>query len=832
MKRALILLILIGAMAGSSFAQTTSVTLQTTDAGSQSWNKGTYTATLAAPAGVVNPTFYLGGVLMTPSQLQLTGALNSSGGASFSLGQNGSITPVGSSWTFTVCPQATASCYTQSLTVSGASQTVTLTPPAILINLSNSPANTSAYADSEITGVVLGATYFNLTTSLQRICTVVSGNSCTTWVNNGTGTGGFTPSINGTPLSTAGLNLQTSTTNATGLACTPTLVSTINVIPCEISGTVNAANVGTVMTTLGDITYENATPTPARLAGCTLAVGVACTLTSTATSGPTAAAPVWGLPGVAVNNNSETTCIGATLNIIDRATSIFCSGGTTGAFTLPVHTTPGFGSNYAFDIFNGNSGNLNLSPTTDTIDRGTLLPGWTAYLRNNLSGNWQSNQFPTYSAFGATCANPLSWSTTAGFACLPGTSGGIPYFSAANTWASSGVLTANLPVIGGGAGVAPSVGTVTGNTTQFATWSGATTASRCAHTDANGNLTAAAADCSTGSSALSSLTAATGANSINNGDNDQVWNWSLTTASTFGFTIGENVASTATGTPFLLKVANLSGSTAGLAKFVGTGGHGVTVLSNGNLDCDITAICSVGGVNGYTLMNSQIFGYAGGGSTSAVIYRAGNDSAQNGVGAGATFRGSDNNNASNTSVGGAATLRGGDEAAATTNTTGGAVTIRGGNVSSTSTSTVGGAVSITGGSCTAVTSASTCPGIVKIAQPSFTTGTVANNDLACVTAADTVASCSGTGNGSFIGVIDSTSTNNTFVVPLGSGGTHTFNAASATFTNGHFVCQSTAATSANLVVDSSTICGTGLGVGIYYGATGTTTTPLVWMRSY
>lgn len=89
--------------------------------------------------------------------------------------------------------------------------------------------------------------------------------------------------------------------------------------------------------------------------------------------------------------------------------------------------------------------------------------------------------------------------TTSGTLALTvaGTSGGIPYFSGASTWASSGALTANLPVIGGGAGIAPTVGSRTGNTTQFATWTGATTASRCVHTDASGNLIIASADCGT-----------------------------------------------------------------------------------------------------------------------------------------------------------------------------------------------------------------------------------------------------------------------------------------------------------------------------------------------
>jgi hypothetical protein len=48
--------------------------------------------------------------------------------------------------------------------------------------------------------------------------------------------------------------------------------------------------------------------------------------------------------------------------------------------------------------------------------------------------------------------------TTSGTLALTvaGTSGGVPYFSSASTWASSGVLTANSIMVGGGAGAAPS----------------------------------------------------------------------------------------------------------------------------------------------------------------------------------------------------------------------------------------------------------------------------------------------------------------------------------------------------------------------------------------
>ena len=95
-----------------------------------------------------------------------------------------------------------------------------------------------------------------------------------------------------------------------------------------------------------------------------------------------------------------------------------------------------------------------------------------------------------------------------------GTSGGILCFTAATTMGSSAALTVNLPVIGGGAGVCPGSGTATGNTTQFATWTGATTSARCIDTDTNGNLKVTAADCSAGTNgnSVANVTAVTATN--------------------------------------------------------------------------------------------------------------------------------------------------------------------------------------------------------------------------------------------------------------------------------------------------------------------------------
>lgn len=61
----------------------------------------------------------------------------------------------------------------------------------------------------------------------------------------------------------------------------------------------------------------------------------------------------------------------------------------------------------------------------------------------------------------------VATATTTPALTVAGTSGGIPYFSAASTWASSGALTASALVLGGGAGAAPTPMASLGSTTTL-----------------------------------------------------------------------------------------------------------------------------------------------------------------------------------------------------------------------------------------------------------------------------------------------------------------------------------------------------------------------------
>ena len=125
----------------------------------------------------------------------------------------------------------------------------------------------------------------------------------------------------------------------------------------------------------------------------------------------------FGLAGVPVNPNSETTCSTLTLNILDRASQINCSGGTTSAVSSVVHSTAGFGANYVFDINNQNSGTATFTPTTDTCNGSstcTILAGWYGRFTQDASGNWHLVRWPTDSLYTGLSTGIQRVTTTTG----------------------------------------------------------------------------------------------------------------------------------------------------------------------------------------------------------------------------------------------------------------------------------------------------------------------------------------------------------------------------------------------------------------------------------
>jgi hypothetical protein len=136
------------------------------------------------------------------------------------------------------------------------------------------------------------------------------------------------------------------------------------------------------------------------------------------------------------------------------------------------------------------SGLIETSDGTDVLD---LQTGGTTALRVNAAqaigvgsspsfgtaGQFLTSQgnaaSPTWTSGGSGTVTSVGWiggivsiatATTTPAFTIAGTSGGIPYFSSASTWASSAALTQYGIVYGGGAGAAP-VATAAGTTGQF-----------------------------------------------------------------------------------------------------------------------------------------------------------------------------------------------------------------------------------------------------------------------------------------------------------------------------------------------------------------------------
>lgn len=191
-KRLIILFALL-ACAIPSFAQTTSVSATAiTDAGGVIWKNGTFNFQFVpSPVNPFGP-YQQGGAPFNTSQV-ISGSLDGAGSFTQAVPDNKTISPAGSGWKFTLCPAATSPCSTFTFTITGASQVISVTPPAITISMTTPPPGASAYTDSEIIGARQGQFYWNLTDNTLHICQL----PVCTWVSLITS---ITNPISGTPV--------------------------------------------------------------------------------------------------------------------------------------------------------------------------------------------------------------------------------------------------------------------------------------------------------------------------------------------------------------------------------------------------------------------------------------------------------------------------------------------------------------------------------------------------------------------------------------------------------------------------------------------------------
>jgi len=152
--------------------------------------------------------------------------------------------------------------------------------------------------------------------------------------------------------------------------------------------------------------------------------------------------------------------------------------GGTGLGTIPTNgqLLIGNGTGYALHTLTASTG-ITVTNGLGTITVTNSLPDRTVVLTGAgttvVTGTYPNFTITSNDAFVGTVTS-VSWTggivsvatpTTTPAFTVAGTSGGVPYFSSGTTWASSGALTANRLVLGGGAGAAPTVLGSLGTTT-------------------------------------------------------------------------------------------------------------------------------------------------------------------------------------------------------------------------------------------------------------------------------------------------------------------------------------------------------------------------------
>lgn len=170
-----------------AFGQNTTVSATVTDPDAFNWAGGSIQFNLFNGQG---GTVTYHGVPLTANQLSVTFGLNGGGAFSGALSDNTLLSPVGTQWDVSVCPQASAPCQQlQRVVVSGATQSLTTTINPQLRAL-RFPASygARAYGQVEISPIPpAGGTYYDITIVSPRFW------NGTSWVTYGGGGGGGNP---------------------------------------------------------------------------------------------------------------------------------------------------------------------------------------------------------------------------------------------------------------------------------------------------------------------------------------------------------------------------------------------------------------------------------------------------------------------------------------------------------------------------------------------------------------------------------------------------------------------------------------------------------------
>ena len=173
----------------------------------------------------------------------------------------------------------------------------------------------------------------------------------------------------------------------------------------------------------------------------------------TITGGTINGTAIGGTTAAAVN---ATTFTGAGTGLTGTATSLSIGGNaaTATSATTATNIAGGAAGSVPYQSASSTTALLPAGSNGQVLTLAAGIPSWATPTTGSVTSVAQSFTGGIISVGGS----PITTSGTLALT-VAGTSGGIPYFSSASTWATSAALAANALVIGGGAGFAPSTTT-------------------------------------------------------------------------------------------------------------------------------------------------------------------------------------------------------------------------------------------------------------------------------------------------------------------------------------------------------------------------------------
>ena len=349
-----------------------------------------------------------------------------------------------------------------------------------------------------VTGVLKGnGTAISAATSGTDYAPATSGTS----ILYGSGAGGFSNVTIGTGVAFAGGTLSATGSGGTVTSVTGTapVVSSGGATPA-ISMAAATTSVNGYLTSTDWTTFNNKVTSVSGTAGQITSTGgttpVIDLVSGIATAGTTGSASL--IPVVTIDTYGRVTTITTAANPQGTVTSVtgtapvVSSGGATPAISMAAATTSvnGYLTSTDWTTFNNKGSGTVTSvaaltlgttgtdlsstvangtttpvitlqvPTASATNRGALSAAdWTTF-NNKGSGSVTSVAQSFTGGLISVSGSPITTSGTLALT-VAGTSGGVPYFSSASTWATSAALAAGAIVLGGGAGVTPAT-TATG----------------------------------------------------------------------------------------------------------------------------------------------------------------------------------------------------------------------------------------------------------------------------------------------------------------------------------------------------------------------------------